>query len=395
MDHTSGHGTPTPNISTFPAHSMEAPADESNKLPSGVQSGCHVPYEVSPDYYLQFPQPIVHYVPPSAISTRYYTLSDPNLCPVTAPTGAHPGTPLPTIVATTTVFPALQTAVTANVALDTTPTTSRSRAGANPVLPKQSRNRDDPGGESRPLAQPTPRPEEQTARIPGTLRATRVLPTGSHSQRAELEPPPAIVPSQWQLGAALDDLRFKDRARPNTGSTSTPDSQNHPAAAPSSAYQLSAEDTARLARIKTMLGIDVDGARAGPSSSPTMSSPTASTPGASTDGEYNMNKAAIYSPTTGRKLPLSGEPGKSPVQIMPGTTLAKRPYKRGTPIACVFCRKRKIACGGPHEGDAARRCGPCIQRAQACEFPATASRPLSRVPHAVGYTGPVIVREFK
>ncbi|KAF9818095.1 hypothetical protein IEO21_02937 [Rhodonia placenta] len=31
----------------------------------------------------------------------------------------------------------------------------------------------------------------------------------------------------------------------------------------------------------------------------------------------------------------------------------KRPFKRTTALACVFCRKRKIACGGPVPGDKA------------------------------------------
>ncbi|KAI9067518.1 hypothetical protein FKP32DRAFT_1588509, partial [Trametes sanguinea] len=70
-----------------------------------------------------------------------------------------------------------------------------------------------------------------------------------------------------------------------------------------------------------------------------------------------MNLSAMYSPTTGRKVSLSNGQGKAGVQIVPGTTAAKRPYKRGTSVACMSCRKRKVACGGPQEGDEEGRCG--------------------------------------
>ncbi len=117
---------------------------------------------------------------------------------------------------------------------------------------------------------------------------------------------------------------------------------------------------AGLAALKMQLGLHDSAARAGPSTSTAAAdpSPSGSAQGTDSEGEYVMNKSAIYSPTTGRKLALSAEPGgKASVQIVPGTTSAKRPYKRGTPVACTFCRKRKIACGGPQEGDEARRCG--------------------------------------
>ncbi|KAH9859149.1 hypothetical protein C2E23DRAFT_864860 [Lenzites betulinus] len=361
MDQTSEYCDTTPT-SAFTAQRTEPSVDELKELLAGVARQ-------------PAPQPIVHYVPPSAISTRYYTLSDPNMYTYTVPpsgpvpTGDHPGTPLPTVVATTNTFYAPQTAVTANFAFAPTPTTSRTPASTNPILPKQSRNRDDPGGESGPLAQPTAYLEVGPAllrlgenprlTISGTSRATRAIHTGFRLQRGCVEPPPAIVPSQWQLGAALDELRSKDRARFETGSAAAMESR-YGLATRSPVYPLSAEDSARLAHLKARLGInvDIDVARAGSSTSPAVvPSPTASTPGASTDSEYSINKAAIYSPTTGRKLALSGEHGKPPVQIMPGTTSAKKPYKRGTAVACVFCRKRKIACGGPQEGDAARRCG--------------------------------------
>ena len=68
--------------------------------------------------------------------------------------------------------------------------------------------------------------------------------------------------------------------------------------------------------------------------------------------------AAIYSPTTGRRLPpavalAGGEAGT-------GADAARTRHKRlaSTPgSACAFCKRRKIACGGPVPGDEARRCG--------------------------------------
>lgn len=77
------------------------------------------------------------------------------------------------------------------------------------------------------------------------------------------------------------------------------------------------------------------------------------------DGEnVTMNQSAIYSPTTGRQLLLSAKPGEGRfVQILPGTTTSKRPHKRGALVACTFCRRRKIACGGSQERDETGRCG--------------------------------------
>lgn len=93
------------------------------------------------------------------------------------------------------------------------------------------------------------------------------------------------------------------------------------------------------------------------STSATAPSSNVSTPGTNSEGDYVMNESTIYSPTTGRKLSLSAEPGgKASVRIMLGATSAKKPYKRSTPVACTFCRRRKIACGGPQESDERRRC---------------------------------------
>ncbi|EIW63654.1 uncharacterized protein TRAVEDRAFT_17924 [Trametes versicolor FP-101664 SS1] len=333
------------------------------------------------------PQDYTHYVPPSAISTRYYALSNPYAYPAEQPTHSamHAGNPLPAEAAPSGAPATGPPAVTAEGAPQTSFTTSTSPARVDPVLPKQRRNRDDPGGESRPLAQPASLHEVGPALLrlgqnpkvnvacsypqefqpgrwgPAAAAAAFGAPAGGagfHYARAQT--PPAIVPSQWKLGAALDELRFSNRVNDRrTTAMAASSSQPYPPTRPGPSSPLSREDAARLAALKMQLGLHDGAERAGPSTSAAANpSPSASTPGTDSEGEYVMNKSAIYSPTTGRKLALSAEPGgKASVQIVPGTTSAKRPYKRGTPVACAFCRKRKIACGGPQEGDEARRCG--------------------------------------
>jgi len=54
----------------------------------------------------------------------------------------------------------------------------------------------------------------------------------------------------------------------------------------------------------------------------------------------------------------------------------KQKYKRGTPtkVACFFCRKRKIACGGPREGRKGGACKQCVQRSLECYYPEATQR---------------------
>ncbi|KAI0355790.1 hypothetical protein OH77DRAFT_1424745, partial [Trametes cingulata] len=258
-------------------------------------------------------------------------------------------------------------------ATPTTPsrTATASPARRNPVLPKQRRNRDDPGGESRPMAEPTAQYEDQVGGpVAGPSQAGRA--DHRRAGHAGVADPPFVVPSQQKLGAAFDRLRFRGRGGDLDTAMAAAAGRRIEPAPPTPASPLSAEDSARLAALKERLGLaddEPEPARA-PSPARRGSAPPA-------DADLEMNRSAIYSPTTGRKLALSAEPGKGSVQIAPGTTAAKRPYKRGTSVACAFCRKRKIACGGPQEGDPQRRCGPCIQRHQSCEFPAAGQR-LSR-----------------
>lgn len=60
----------------------------------------------------------------------------------------------------------------------------------------------------------------------------------------------------------------------------------------------------------------------------------------------------MYSPSTGQPL---GVPES--VQLPSCVPRIKKTFKRSTPIACFFCRKRKIACGGPPKNSSDKTCG--------------------------------------
>ncbi|KAI8972176.1 hypothetical protein BD414DRAFT_540361 [Trametes punicea] len=254
----------------------------------------------------------IHYVPPSAISKRYYALSNPYEYSVAQPLGtqtaSHAGPATLPITAPTAALQSRPEATTmghnsiprtiGSTAQSSTP--SGSSTCQNAVLPKQRRNRDDPGGEAGPLAQPTTQHEDQPAARDHWMNVLQ----GDFSQRG------------------VPDLE--------TGAIGQ-------------IYATSSGSNSNNSNITMHSELSMQ-----PSTSPT-----------ATDAGFGVNVSAIYSPTTGRKLPLGAGPGKAWVEIVPGTTGAKRPYtgKRATPVACAFCRKRKIACGGPQEGDEEGRCG--------------------------------------
>ena len=76
-----------------------------------------------------------------------------------------------------------------------------------------------------------------------------------------------------------------------------------------------------------------------------------------TTATFSEHEIVVYSPTTARRIPVAAGPAGPVLQLTSGLPSAKRLYKRGTSAACAFCKRRKIACGGPQEGDEARRCG--------------------------------------
>ncbi|KAI0762168.1 hypothetical protein BD413DRAFT_218968 [Trametes elegans] len=306
-------------------HSQSSPSESPNGFVSEAfydQSTYHVPFHPNPAEYRDDRPACLHYVPPSAVSTRYYALSNPNVYAPReqAPTvrkaaPARPGHAAPPPAGTVTLY-------------TMSPSPPSSPARRSPNLPKQRRNRDDPGGEPHPLVQATTHVENRSAGT--TTQRTSHDSRVSFRQGRNHDAPGAPVISDSE-GTMTGVGGPSERA---LARHSSPPAD---------------EDAASLGSIQISLGVEVVGHAS--------ASRTPRTDPAASDIDYEMNRSAIYSPTTGRKLALPSESGPGAVQIMPGMTNAKRPYKRGTPVACAFCRKRKIACGGPQEGDEARRCG--------------------------------------
>ncbi|KAH9949118.1 hypothetical protein B0H21DRAFT_173355 [Amylocystis lapponica] len=77
----------------------------------------------------------------------------------------------------------------------------------------------------------------------------------------------------------------------------------------------------------------------------------------------------IYSPTTGEPISVSER-----VVLPPHMPRPKRAFRRGTAVACLFCRKRKIACGGPPAGNPDKTCNQCARRNLQCEYAQTSYR---------------------
>ncbi|KAF8712181.1 hypothetical protein RHS03_01106, partial [Rhizoctonia solani] len=49
-------------------------------------------------------------------------------------------------------------------------------------------------------------------------------------------------------------------------------------------------------------------------------------------------------------------------------------------LACLFCRKRKIACGPPPPDSPDRTCNQCLRRKQSCEYPTESRRGIRKAP---------------
>ncbi|KAI0784616.1 hypothetical protein C8Q75DRAFT_697997, partial [Abortiporus biennis] len=48
--------------------------------------------------------------------------------------------------------------------------------------------------------------------------------------------------------------------------------------------------------------------------------------------------------------------------------------KKPLSLACLFCRKRKIACGSPPPGRMDRTCNQCARRSLKCVYPVASRR---------------------
>ncbi|RPD54426.1 hypothetical protein L227DRAFT_580551 [Lentinus tigrinus ALCF2SS1-6] len=374
----------------------------------------------------------LHYVPPDAVSTRYYALQDPNVyisesqidsSPAPLETFCHePPSESPSPSPVSTVFPssAHDVSMTSPYEYDhehqaelgydndylyeqqaATPAPSPipedlyapsgSAAYANPDLPKQRSNRDDPSGSAGPLAQSTAQYEGQG--LSAALGATYLAHGGEMYSPAIMEEyieqkprdVPEVIPSQWKLGAALDQLRFPEYGGDWNMVMARASGRPYEQTFPRSRSPLNEEDTARFAEMKRSLGLQ------NPEYVEREKTPTPTPPATPVtdvddrDTKPDPSKMVIYSPTTARRIPVSSGPSGPVLRL---TNATKRPYKRGTHVACAFCRRRKIACGGPQEGDEARRCGQCIYRRQPCEWPGSYQWP-ARPQTRSGSTSPV------
>ncbi|KAF9049712.1 hypothetical protein BJ165DRAFT_1401584 [Panaeolus papilionaceus] len=56
----------------------------------------------------------------------------------------------------------------------------------------------------------------------------------------------------------------------------------------------------------------------------------------------------------------------------------KRPLEKKPPLACLFCRGRKIACGPPLPGSPDRTCNQCQRRSLQCEYPSESRRGMRK-----------------
>ncbi|KAI0784622.1 hypothetical protein C8Q75DRAFT_778126 [Abortiporus biennis] len=93
----------------------------------------------------------------------------------------------------------------------------------------------------------------------------------------------------------------------------------------------------------------------------------------SVEAEPSASSAPKGSKQKTRTEPVASS-SKSKASSSPFPETAK--YKRGTPtpVACFFCRKRKIACGGPRPGREDKTCAQCSRRRLECTYPEESHR---------------------
>jgi len=58
--------------------------------------------------------------------------------------------------------------------------------------------------------------------------------------------------------------------------------------------------------------------------------------------------------------------------------LGKRHLEKKPPLACLFCRGRKIACGPPLPGSPNKTCNQCQRRSLRCEYPSGSRRGMRK-----------------
>jgi len=72
---------------------------------------------------------------------------------------------------------------------------------------------------------------------------------------------------------------------------------------------------------------------------------------------------------------LTQAQSQSVFRFSPGSRIIpKQPHERKPVLACLFCRKRKIACGPAHPDADDRTCNQCSRRNLECTFPKESRR---------------------
>ncbi|KAF8597497.1 hypothetical protein BDV93DRAFT_452727 [Ceratobasidium sp. AG-I] len=70
-----------------------------------------------------------------------------------------------------------------------------------------------------------------------------------------------------------------------------------------------------------------------------------------------------------------------PVPLIPSLEPEKKdPPPKKPALACLFCRKRKIACGPPPPDRQDKTCNQCVRRKQPCEYPTESRRGIRKTP---------------
>ncbi|KAK0464967.1 uncharacterized protein EV420DRAFT_1475234 [Desarmillaria tabescens] len=82
------------------------------------------------------------------------------------------------------------------------------------------------------------------------------------------------------------------------------------------------------------------------------------------------------------KIPLR-QPRRSPTpppfsRRPPAQSIARNNGDRKPPLACFFCRGRKIACGAPEPDNPDRTCNQCHRRSLKCEYPKESRRGMRK-----------------
>ncbi|EDR05345.1 uncharacterized protein LACBIDRAFT_303218 [Laccaria bicolor S238N-H82] len=81
----------------------------------------------------------------------------------------------------------------------------------------------------------------------------------------------------------------------------------------------------------------------------------------------------------------------SPRPLMPLTPLPiKCPAEKKPPLACLFCRRRKIACGAPIPGSKDKTCNQCQRRSLRCEYPLESRRGMRKKKVNINADGPKV-----